>query len=234
MTLLTRNLSLNDVHRLLGVQPLFNGSFASLNLKPLPESELLELDRTQEEYRNYWSEGKVLEGQVRLVSIAPLLRLAGFNRPPVKLRIEEEIERIYIENEDIYITGRFDIIAVSQEQTTNNIPFWILVIESKNSEADVSTGLPQLLAYAFNSLEQQEFVWGLVTNGSVYQFLDLQRGNPPTYQFMPILSFLERDRARTLLQVLKAIKPVRNQRTQLWINCEFMDSAGTTFGTQRF
>ena len=143
---------------------------------------------------------------MRLVSVAPLLRLAGFNRPPIKLRVEEDIARIYIENEDTYITGRFDIIAVNKEQQLDsNTTLWILVIESKNTEADVSTGLPQLLAYAFTSLEHQESVWGLVTNGNLYQFLHIQQGSPPSYQFMPILSFLERDRTQTLLQVLKAI-----------------------------
>ena len=204
-TLQARHLSLNDVHRLLGIQPLYNGSFTPLlTLEPITEDEQQELEQIQEEFRNYWSEGKVLEGQVRLVSVAPLLRLAGFNRPPIKLRVEEDIARIYIENEETYITGRFDIIAVNKS-TANSIPLWILVIESKNTEADVSTGLPQLLAYAFTSLEQQESVWGLVTNGDIYRFFHIRRGNPPTYQFMPILSFLERDRTQTLLQVLKGI-----------------------------
>ena len=204
MTTLHARLSLNDVHRLLGIQPLYNGSFTPLlTLEPLTEVEQRELEQIQEEFR-YWSEGKVLEGQVRLVSVAPLLRLAGFNRPPIKLRVEEDIARIYIENEDTYITGRFDVIAVNKS-TANPIPLWILVIESKNTEADVSTGLPQLLAYAFTSLEHQESVWGLVTNGDIYRFVHIRRGEPPTYQFMPILSFLERDRTQTLLQVLKAI-----------------------------
>ena len=203
-TLQARNLSLNDIHRILGIQPLYNGSFTSLlTLEPLTEDQQRELGQIQEEFR-YWSEGKVLEGQVRLVSVAPLLRLAGFNRPPIKLRVEEDIARIYIENEDTYITGRFDIIAVNKS-TANSIPLWILVIESKNTEADVSTGLPQLLAYAFTSLEHQESVWGLVTNGNLYQFLHIQQGSPPTYQFMPILSFLEREPTQTLLQILKAI-----------------------------
>lgn len=204
-TLNARHLSLNDIHRLLGIQPLYNGSFTPiLNLEPLTEDEQQELEQIQDEFRNYWSEGKVLEGQVRLISVAPLLRLAGFNRPPIKLRVEEDIARIYIEDEDTYITGRFDIIGVNKS-TANPTPLWILVIESKNTEADVSTGLPQLLAYAFTSLEQQESVWGLVTNGDIYRFFHIRRGDPPTYQFMPILSFLEREPTQTLLQVLKAI-----------------------------
>jgi hypothetical protein len=206
-TLKARNLSLGDVHRLLGIQPLYNGSFAPLlTLEPITETEQQELDRIQDEFRTYWAEGKVLEGQVRLVAVAPLLRLAGFNRPPIKLKVEEEINRIYIEDEDTHITGRFDIVAVNKEQPTgNSMPLWVLVVESKNSEVDVSTGLPQLLTYAFNSLERQESVWGLTTNGKLNEFVYIHQGNPPTYQFMPILNFFERDRTIQLLQVLKAI-----------------------------
>lgn len=206
-TLKARNLSLNDVQRLLGIQPLYDGSFTPLlNLEPITATEQQELDRIQDEFRNYWLEGKVSEGQVRLVSVAPLLRLAGFNRSPIKLNVEEDIARIYIEDEDTHITGRFDIVAVNKEQPrASYIPLWILVVESKNSEANASTGLPQLLTYAFNSLERQEFVWGLATSGQLYQFVHISRGNPPTYQHMPILNFFERDLSIQLLQVLKAI-----------------------------
>ncbi len=109
-------------------------------------------------------------------------------------------------DEDTHITGRFDIVAVNKEQPTgNSMPLWVLVVESKNSEVDVSTGLPQLLTYAFNSLERQESVWGLTTNGKLNEFVYIHQGNPPTYQFMPILNFFERDRTIQLLQVLKAI-----------------------------
>lgn len=204
-TLQARKLSLRDVHHLLGIQPLYNGLFAPLlTLETLTETEQDELGHIQDEFRNYWLEGKVSEGQVRLVSVAPLLHLAGFNRPSIKLNVEEEIARIYIEEQDTYITGRFDIVAVKR-QGEQAIPLWILVVESQNSEVEVSTGLPQLLTYAFNSLEHQEFVWGLATNGMLYQFVYLRQGNPKIYHYMPILSLFERNSAMVILQVLKAI-----------------------------
>ena len=207
-TLTARNLSLDDVHRLLGLQPLYNGSFTPLlTLKPLTESQQQELTQIQNEYRNYWGASKVSEGQVRLLSLGPLLRLAGYNRPPIRLDVEEEIERFYIEDEDTYITGRFDIVAVRKDQpTANPFPLWILVIESKESKADVSSGLPQLLTYAFRSLEHQPSVWGLVTNGDLYRFVYLVQNKSPTYQFMPILSLMEDDRAVQILQVLQGIR----------------------------
>jgi len=99
-----------------------------------------------------------------------------------------------------------DILAVNKaQQTAANIYFWILVIETKNSLADVLAGLPQLLIYTFKSLEHQTSVWGLVTNGARYQFVYLQPGNPPTYQLMPLLNLMESEPSIQILQVFKAI-----------------------------
>ena len=56
----------------------------------------------------------------------------GYHNAPIYLRIEENIDRIYIESDDLHITGRFDIVAFNRE-TLNLIltSLWILVIESK-------------------------------------------------------------------------------------------------------
>ena len=102
---------------------------------------------------------------MKLVSVGPLLRLAGFYRSPIKMLLEEGIADIAIDDEDTTITGRFDLLAIDKNTlTTTGVPFWILVIETKNSSIDVLAGLPQLLAYAYKSLEYQTSVWGLVTN----------------------------------------------------------------------
>jgi hypothetical protein len=52
------------------------------------------------------------------------------------------------------------------------------VIEAKNSSVEALEGLPQLLTYAYKSLEHQEAVWGLTTNGLSYRFMYLQQGTP--------------------------------------------------------
>lgn len=47
-----------------------------------------------------------------------------------------------------------DILAVNKAMpTTTGISFWIVVIETKNTLAEAFAGLPQLLTYAFKSLE---------------------------------------------------------------------------------
>jgi hypothetical protein len=209
-----KNLTLSEVLRLLKFQKLPNGSFTPLlSLEPLTEFEQQELIQTCEDFDSYLTDGKVSEGQVKLVSVGPLLRLAGFYRSPIKMFLEEGIADIAVEDEGATITGRLDLLAIDKNTlTTTDVPFWILVIETKNSAIDVLAGLPQLLAYAYKSLEHQTSVWGLVTNGARYQFAYIQSGTPPTFQLMPLLNLMECEPAIQILQVLKAICKLQNTR----------------------
>ncbi|MBN3939405.1 MAG: restriction endonuclease subunit R [Nostoc sp.] len=202
-----RNLSLEEVQRLFGFQEQYNDSFSNyLSLKPLIEAEQQELLQIRNDFRRYLTAGKVSEGQVKFLAIAPLLRLASFYRYPIEIVLEENIADIEVEDEDIKIKGRFDILAISKAKHTKpQTYFWVLLIESKNSQVDISTGLPQLLTYAYKNLENQKSVWGLTTNGRSYQFVYIEQGNPPIYYLLPELNLMERERSSQLLQILKAI-----------------------------
>lgn len=203
-TLDSKNLTLKDVHRLLKLERRLNNSFTSLlSLEPLTEIDLQELEKIRTNFDNYYSEGKISEGGVKFFFLAPLMWLAGFYSADIKIILEEHIAEISIEDEDTSIKGRMDILAVNRSDRTTNI--WILVVETKNSTVEALEGLPQLLTYAYSSLEHQELVWGLTTNGLGYRFVYLQPGNPPTYQLLPELNLIDTDRALHLLQVLKAI-----------------------------
>ncbi|NJM62696.1 MAG: restriction endonuclease subunit R [Oscillatoriales cyanobacterium RU_3_3] len=206
-----KNLALSEVLRLLKFQKLPNGSFTPLlSLEPLTEFERQELLQTCDDFDSYLTDGKVSEGQVKLVSVGPLLRLAGFYRSPIKMFLEEGIADIAIEDEGATITGRLDLLAIDKNTLTTNIPFWILVIETKNSAIDVLAGLPQLLAYAYKNLGNQTSIWGLVTNGARYQFAYIQPGNLPTFQLMPLLNLMDCEPAIQILQVLKALCKLQN------------------------
>ncbi|MBD2515660.1 restriction endonuclease subunit R [Nostoc sp. FACHB-973] len=208
MTILNaRNFSLEEVHRLFGFQRQYNDSFSNyLSLEPLTEAEQQELKQIQHDFDRYLTIGKVSEGQVKFLAVAPLLRLAGFYRYPIEIVLEENIADIEIEDEDIKIKGRFDILAVSKAQhTKSKTYFWVLLIESKNCQIDISTGLPQLLTYAYKNLDNQKSVWGLTTNGRSYQFIYIEQENPPIYYLLPELNLMERERSSQLLQILKAI-----------------------------
>lgn len=206
-TLDARNLSLKDVHRLLKIERRLNNSFTSLlSLEHLKEIEQQDLDEIRNNFYEYYSEDKISEGEVKFLTIAPLMWLAGFYQPTIKITLEEKIAEISVEDEDTIIKGRMDILAVNKtEAKTTTTPFWILVIESKNSSVEALEGLPQLLTYAYKGLEHQESVWGLTTNGLRYQFVYLQQGNPPTYQLLPEVNLIDSERTIQLLQVLKAI-----------------------------
>jgi hypothetical protein len=202
----SKNLSIGDIHRLFNYQRQYNDSFTSLlSLEPLSEFERQELLQIRTDFDNYIIESKVLEGLVKALTVFPLMRLAGFYRSPIKIALEENIADIVIEDEDTKVTGRLDVLAINKTKLNAAKSFWVLVIESKNSEIAVSAGLPQLLTYAYECLEHQKSVWGLTTNGREYQFVYIQQGNPPIYQLMPLLNLMESERAVELLQVLKAI-----------------------------
>ncbi|MEH1872064.1 restriction endonuclease subunit R [Nostoc sp.] len=210
LTVEASSLSLNDVHRFLKLEELSNGSFADfLSLEPLSEFEQQDLLRIRNDFRRYFSDRKISEGLVKFLTIAPLMRLAGFYDVPIRLTMEDSIA-IAIEDEDRRITGRMDILAINSPQSNIAPPFWVLVIETKNSAVEVGEGLPQLLTYAFKSLDQQPSVWGLVTNGLRYQFVYLRHDEQPNYQLMPLLNLNEAPGAIKLLQVLKSICKLPN------------------------
>jgi hypothetical protein len=203
--LVARNLSLEEVHQLLKLRKLPAAAFpSSLELEALTDFEQEEIEQIRSDLDAYLCEGKVLEGMVKALTLFPLMRLAGFYRSPIKITLEEEIERISILDEDVDITGRMDILCINKTPI-GSAYFWVLVIEAKNSEVSPAAGLAQLLTYASRGLAHQETVWGLTTNGSLYQFVYLQKGNPSTYQLMPILNLFEQQPSIQLLQVLKAI-----------------------------
>ncbi|MBW4642962.1 MAG: restriction endonuclease subunit R [Goleter apudmare HA4340-LM2] len=208
MTILNaRNLSLGEVQRLFSFQEQYRDSFSPLlSLEPLLELEQQELQQIRNDFRRYLTAGKVSEGQVKFLAVAPLLRLAGFYRYPIEIVLEENIADIEVEDEDIKIKGRFDILAISKANHTKpQTYFWVLLIESENCQVDISTGLPQLLTYAYKTLGNQKSVWGLTTNGRSYQFVYIEQGNLPIYYLLPELNLMEKERSSLLLQVLKAI-----------------------------
>lgn len=207
MTILqAEKLTLKDVHQFLGFQRQPIGAYEELLLlEPLTAFEQQELTQIAEDFSRYLLADKVSEGLVKVLTTFPLLRLAGFYRCPVELKLEEAIEQITVEDSDTLITGRLDILAINSAAPPGSQPLWLVLVESKNSAIDPSVGLPQLLSYAFRSLEHQTCVWGLLTNGLNYQFVYLQQQATPTYQLLPPLYLFEADRAVQLLQVLKSI-----------------------------
>ena len=199
-------LSLNDVRRLLKLERQTGGFFTDfLSLEPLTDFEQQELLLIGNHFWRHLEAGKVSAKLVKFLVLSPLMRLAGFFDIPIVLTMEDSIP-IEVEDADTLIKGRLDVLAVNQtDAEVAAAQFWILVVEAKNSAIDPWAGLPQLLTYAYKSLQQQSSVWGLTTNGESYRFVRVTRGNPCTYQILPELNLIDRERSLLLAQVLKAI-----------------------------
>ena len=201
ITLQASSLSLKDVHQRLGyVREYADRWDKFLTLEDLTPEEITELLKIRSQFDRYLVEGKVLEGQVRLLTVNPLLRLSGFMNEPIIIQVKTGIAPIVLQESEI--TGRMDLLAIRKKL---DVDFWVLIVEAKESGADAMQGLSQLLTYAYSGLQTQRSVWGLTTNGINYQFVQIQSGHPPQYFLLPGLNLLHRESARSLLQVLKAI-----------------------------
>ena len=209
-------LSLNDVRRLLKLERQTEGSFTDfLSLEPLTDFEKQELLLIRNHFWHHLEAGKVSAKLVKFLVLSPLMRLTGFFDIPVVLTMEDSIP-IEVEDKDTLIKGRLDILAVNQPDAELAVArFWILVVEAKNSAIAPLVGLPQLLTYAYKSLQRQSSVWGLTTNGESYRFVRVTRGNPCTYQILPELNLIDKERSHLLAQVLKAICKLQNVQLQL-------------------
>jgi Type I restriction enzyme R protein N terminus (HSDR_N) len=212
-TLRARELSLEDAHQLLGLEPVWDAEFEDfLTLPDVTEAEQSQLLQLRSNFERYLVSGKISagqtsEGQVRIVTVNPLLQIAGYDQFPLEYRSEENIAQIFIEEQDLYIRGRFDLVVVNRKlANSQQEPLWILVVESKNLSISESSGIAQLLTYAHTSLNHQDSVWGLVTNGETYRFFYIEKGSPIRYHHMPSLSLMRSRQLIQLLQVLKAIR----------------------------
>lgn len=208
-------LPLDDIRIFLKLEELERRSFAEISsLELLTIEEQKELLKIRRDFRRYWADGKVSEGLVKFLTLAPLMRLTGFYDAPLWISMEDSIP-VEIEDEDKTVKGKLEILAVTNTEGETATNLWLLVIEAKNSAIEPFAGLPQLLTYAFKSLEQQSLVWGLATNGVSYQFVILRRGNPPTYQILPELNLIDSDRAIELGRVLKTICKLQPAQLQV-------------------
>lgn len=202
------HLSLEDVYQLFKLERRLNTSITSLlRLEPLSDSEQQKLKEIRDNFDKYYIWGKISEGEIKFMTISPLLWLSGFySNSEIRITLEERIAEIHIEDEDTIIKGRMDILAFHKViNKTDDMQFCILVIETKNSEVSALTGLPQLLTYAYKYLETQDSVWGLTTNGMDYQFVHIEQGSPPIYQQFTSLNLIYPESSNQILQVLKAI-----------------------------
>jgi len=196
-TIPAQTIELHDLIENFGLQRSEDEQFFREWQDNLPELTDLEKQALDDVKRDYFhlAEYPMLEPIVKMVVLSPLLKLAGFYRPPFYLAAEKEV-RISFEDEGIAITGRLDILVFTPE-------FWILVVESKRAKLSLETGIPQALAYMLGNPNPEKPAFGFVTNGSEFRFLKLTREGTTKYATSHLFSLDRGDDIYTVLRVLK-------------------------------
>ncbi|MCL1474309.1 type I restriction endonuclease [Argonema antarcticum] len=198
-TIPAQTIELHDLIENFGLQRTEDEQFFREWQDNLPELTDLEKQALDDVKRDYFhlAEYPMLEPIVKMVVLSPLLKLAGFYRPPFYLAAEKEV-RISFEDEGITITGRLDILVFTPE-------FWILVVESKRAKLSLETGIPQALAYMLGNPNADLSGFGFVTNGSEFRFLKLTREGTTKYATSHLFSLDRGNDIYTVLRVLKRL-----------------------------
>jgi hypothetical protein len=191
--------TLSDVHGQFGLSRSPRDDFFPewTNRSDLQESDRFHLDQIRQRFRYQREMGQVAEGAVNAIVVSRLLELAGFYDPPFRMTSERSVE-ISTRSETITLRGRIDFLVLQDQ-------FWQAVVESKETEFDVEVGIPQILAYMMGSPAEQSIVFGMVTNGSNFIFIKLQR-DVQQYDFSDSFSMLSR--ANCLYPVLQILKQI--------------------------
>jgi hypothetical protein len=191
--------TLSDVHEQFGLSRSPRDDFFSewMDRSELQDSDRFHLDQIRQRFRYQREMGQVAEGAVNAIVVSRLLELAGFYDPPFRMTSERSIE-ISTRSENTTLRGRIDFLILQDQ-------FWQAVVESKETEFDVEVGIPQILAYMMGAPADQSIIFGMVTNGTNFIFIKLQR-NVRHYDFSDSFSMLSRTNCLyPVLQILKQI-----------------------------
>ncbi len=192
--------TLGDVHDRLGLSRSPAADFFPEWQQDLPDLTVAHqamLDRIRQRFRYHREAGQVTEGMVNAIVVSPLLEIAGFYDPPFRLRAEHSIEIETVQTDRV-VRGRIDFLVMQDG-------FWQVVIESKETTFDIEVGLPQLLTYMMAAPSQQTALFGMVTNGSSFGFVKLDRSQAQ-YDFSDVYTMLSR--ANPLYPVMRILQRI--------------------------
>jgi hypothetical protein len=197
-TLQASKLNLYDVKTKFHLQQGESDPFFAQLLQSAPKLSEFErqiLDRTKHQYL-YLAERQLLEVTVKMVTLSPLLSLAGFYEPPFYTTLEESVEVVSQDGSET-VRGQLDILVLQ-----NTI--WVVVVEAKSIQYDVMIALPQALTYMMGNASQELF--GMITNGREFRFVKLNKALEPTYALSKVFSLSEpENHLYEVLQILKSL-----------------------------
>jgi hypothetical protein len=169
------------------------------SLPTLTEEEKQRLERIRAIVANL-EQRSVLENTIKLAVIAPLLDLSGFFLPPFYVSTEDSVE-IEATDQTLLVRGRIDILVLKEQ-------LWVLLIESKRAEFSVKVGIPQVLSYMLASPQRHRPLYGLVTNGTDFIFLNLKFQDVPCYGRSRQLVLGQDNDLERVLQILKRLATI--------------------------
>lgn len=142
--------------------------FTEWQVAPLVLSEHQQqiLDQTQANF-SYLLAYPVQEELVKMVVVSPLLSVAGFYQKPFRPVAERTVE-VEVEAEDEIVRGKIDILVLNDQ-------LWLTTVEAKGPQFSWRVGLPQTLMYMFSGQQLNPTRFGLITNGSEFIFVKLQK-----------------------------------------------------------
>jgi hypothetical protein len=195
--------SLAEVERIYGIsaslepERFFSEWFTQL--ENLPESDQARLDLIKRRYLYHRQHGHLLENAVNFLVISPLLELVGLYDPPFLLKSEASVRFEFADENQKISQGRIDALVVLDD-------LWIVLVESKRTSFNMTTALPQTLAYmSSNPSEMPKF--GLVSNGEQSMFAKLAGGQ---YAFSDEFSLnRRRNELWDVVQILNRMKKLQ-------------------------
>ena len=188
----------NELIDLFGLEETFDPAFFREWQGDLPELSAAEQETLEEmkgEYQ-YLSRYANLEPIVKMVVVGPLLKMAGFYRPPFRVKAEKRVELVTEDNGTI-VRGQLDILAMHDR-------FWAILIEAKRVQYSLDAGIPQALFYMLGAPDPGKPLFGFMTNGPDFQFLKLVREDKPRFSLSD--RFYMASRREALDQVLQILK----------------------------
>lgn len=181
------SLTLSEVKQRFGLKEVRDPSFFSEWQGELPKNSSLErlwLDKLKEDFLSL-EQYPLHEELVKMAMLGPLLSLAGFFRYPFYPKAEAEVFFTAEDGEET-VKGRVDVLVVRER-------FWVTVVESKNKRFSLIEAIPQALSYMMTSSNIGLATFGLVTNGTHFAFLKLERDGSPQYAVSDELSLKRRE-----------------------------------------
>lgn len=201
-TLQASRLNLYDVENKFYVHQGEANNFFTQLLQDAPALNELEreiLDRTRQQYL-YLAKRPLLEVTVKMVTLSPLLSLAGFYDPPFYTTLEESIEVVSQDGAEV-VRGQIDVLVLQNA-------IWVVVIEAKSIQYDVMMALPQALTYMMASPNRSpdKHLFGMITNGREFRFIKLNSESKPNYTLSKVFSLSEiENHLYDVLQILKVL-----------------------------